>query len=127
VKALGVETAGAVADQFRGHRIHARLAGEFVRLHLRKTVVERGRQIVPDVACRRGDEGKIVEQPLGRRRGLFALTGVVAEVEVHLAQRAKIAVESGEVAAGAEVETATGGSRQQRRQAAGMLLERLDS
>ena len=71
--------------------------------------------------------GKVVEQPLGRRRRLFTLPGVVAEVQVHVAQRAKIVVESGEMAAGVEVEAAACGSRQQRRQTAGMLFEGFDS
>ena len=126
VETLGVETAGAVADQLRGHRVDPRLTGVLVRLHLRQTAVERGRKIVPDVPGRRRDDGEVVEQPLGGRRGLFALTGVVAEIQVDLAQCAKIAVEPGEMAAGVEVEAAACGSRQQRRQAAGMLFKRFD-
>ena len=79
VQALRIETAGAVADELEGHRVDAWKAGELVGRDPRQALVERRRQIVADVACRRRDDVEVVEQPLGRRRRLLAAARVFSE------------------------------------------------
>ena len=99
VQALRVETAGAAADQLEGQRIDARQSGEFVGRDPGQPPIERGRQIVADVAGGGRDDVEVVEQPLGGGRRLLAAPRVVGQGDIHVPQRVHVAVESPQVGA----------------------------
>ncbi len=125
VQALRVEPARAVTDELQRHRIHAGQAGELVGGHRRQPSIERGRQVVTDVARRSRDGVEVVEQPLSGRRGAFPAAHVIGQVHVDVPQRQHVPVEPLQV--GTVAHPALRGHRQQRRETARVLLEGLDA
>ena len=119
-----VEAAGTQANQFEGERVDAGQSREFVGGHLGQPPEECRRQVVVDITRGCRDDVEIVEEPLGRRRhGL--LLRVFSQRDVDLAQGAHVALELAQV--GAATAARARRKRQQRGEAASMLLEQLDA
>ena len=122
---LRIETAGAVTDELHRHGVDAGESGELVRRHRGEPSIERGRQIVPDVARCRRDGVEVVEQPFGRGGRSLATANVVGQGHVHVAQRLHVPVEALQMRA--ITNASPGRHRQQCRETSGVFFERLDA
>ncbi len=124
MQALRIEAAGAAPDELEGHRVDAGESGELVGRDPGQPPIERGRQIVADVAGGGRDDVEVVEQPLGGGRRLLAAPRGVSQGDIDVPQGAHVAVEPPQV--GDAVRAAADGDREQGRQTPGMFFERLD-
>ena len=79
---LGVKTTRAATDQLARQRENARLTRELIARDGREFSEKRRWQILVNIARRRRDDVKVVEQPLRRGRGGLAAPGVVGQLGV---------------------------------------------
>ena len=74
-----IEPAVGVAEQRDRHRVDARLARLLARGQRRQLAVIAPRQVLADFDELRGDQVKVVEEPLGGRRDEGAFADVLGE------------------------------------------------